>query len=298
MRSRSLALVVLAAALAATAPRPAGAGCGCDKPPPPYAAVRPFVGHVDQQITLFDSGLVAGNTYDVLFESSATGISDWARGRAVVRKDLADGQRRVQLRVAVADVPFGPCRLSVYHKGQLVYALTDDAFTVAAKPITLHDFAEVITRDGYSTGVGRDGTVYVPVDVASVSAATTFVGQAENWPLRFGPADVTMYNGQGFLMQVLRPTDTSLYRVVPGDQKRGTKLSYWRHEFATYKREHRRRDERAVDGETDWHVDGTYHVDHDHIVVAIRGVMPDGQPPMPGATPPFRLVLGSTSAGL
>lgn len=296
MRSRALALGLALAALAAFAPRPVDAGCGCDKPPPPHAAIRPFVGHVDQEITVFDTQLVAGRRYDVLFESSETGASDWSRGRAALRKDLADGERRVQMRVAVAEVPFGPCRVSVWRDGEMVFALEDDAFTVAAQPISLHDFAEGITRDGYRTGVGRDGTVYVPVDVGSVNGATTFVGQTEGYPLQFGPGDVTMYNGQGFLMQVLRPGDASLYRIAQGDLTRGTKLSYWRHEFGTYKQEHRRRDNRAVEGETDWHVDGTYHVDHDHIVVAIRGVMPNGQPPMPGTTPAFRLVLSSTSA--
>jgi len=297
MRPRAaLTLGLALAAFALLAPRPADAGCGCDKPPPPRAAIRPFVGYVDQQVTLFDERLTPGRRYDVLFESSETGMSDWSRGRAASRRDLADGERRVQLRVAVAAVSLGPCRISVWRDGEMVFALEDDAFTVAASPVSLHDFSEGIRRDGYRTGVGRDGTMYVPVDVTQVDAATTFVGETIGFPLRFGAEDVSMYNDQGFLMQVLQPGNTQLFRIAGGDLQRGDQLSYWRHEFATYKQEHRRRDARAVEGETDWHVDGTYHVDHDHIVVAIRGTMPNGLPPTPGATPAFSLSITSAAS--
>jgi hypothetical protein len=292
----ALLLALILMALAVLMPSAADAGCGCDKPPPPRAAIRPFVGYVDQQVTLFDDRLAAGRRYDVLFESSGDGSADWSRGRAVFRRDLADGERRVQLRVSVANVSMGPCRVSVYEDGAMVFALEDDAFTVAAAPIALHDFAEGVTRDGYRTGVGRDGTMYVPVDVTQVDAATTFVGETVGLPLRFGAQDVAMYNDQGFLMQVLQPGNTQLFQIAGGDLVRSNRLSYWRHEFATYKQEHRQRDARAVDGDTDWHVDGTYHVDHDHIVVAIRGTMPNGAPPAAGATPAFRLSISSSTA--
>ena len=298
MRPRALVIGLALVALAMLTPRPADAGCGCDKPPPPRAAIRPFVGYADQQVTLFDGRLVVGQRYDVLFTSSDDGTTDWSRGRAMLRRDLADGEKRVQLRVGVGTVSLGPCRVSVWQDGEMVFALEDDAFTVAATPIALHDFAEAITRDGYRTGVGRDGTMYVPVDVSRVDAATTFVGESTGFPLNFGAGDVAMYNAQGFLMQVLQPGNTQLFRIAPGDLVRSTKLSYWRHEFATYKQDHRRRDARALDGDPDWHVDGTYHVDHDHIVVAIRGTMPNGLPPAAGATPAFRLSISSTAAPL
>jgi hypothetical protein len=296
MRSRALVFGLGLVALTGFIPRPADAGCGCDKPPPPRAAIRPFVGYPDQKVTLFDGRLVVGERYDVLFASSDDGTTDWSRGRAVLRRDLADGEKRAQLRVAVGTVSLGPCQVSVWQNGQMLFALEDEAFTVAAAPIALHDFAEGITRDGYRTGVGRDGTMYVPVDVSHVDAATTFVGESAGFPLHFGAGDVSMYNDQGFLMQVLQPGNTQLFRIASGDLVRSDRLSYWRHEFATYKQDHRRRDARALDGDPDWHVDGTYHVDHDHIVVAVRGTMPNGLPPAPGATPAFRLSISSMGA--
>jgi hypothetical protein len=296
MRSRAFVLGLALAAVTVVAPRPADAGCGCDKPPPPRAVLRPFVGYVDQQITLFDDRMQPGRRYDVLFVSSQDGTSDWSRGRAQLRRDLADGQRRMQLKVAVGEVSLGPCTVSVYQDGDLLFALTDDAFTVVAAPIALHDFAESVTRDGYQTGIGRDGTMYIPVDVSRVDGATTFVGETSNLPLRFGPGDVAMYNDQGFLMQVLQPGNTALFRIAAGDLVRSDRLTYWRHEFASYKQEHRQKDARAIDSDPNWHADGTYHVDHDHIVVAIRGTMPNGTPPAPGMSPAFRLSISSVSA--
>src|SRR5579885_615006 len=190
---RRLITIVVLGLVAAAAPQAADAGCGCSKPPPPYAAVRPFVGYPDATITLFDA--------------RADGSSDWSHGRAEVRRDLADGQERTQLRVAVGTVALGPCAIGVYDDtGTLVYQLADDAFTVTAPPIALHDYAETVVREGYQAGVGADGTLYVPVDVSTATAATTYVAAANGFPLAFTPREIAMYNMQGFLMQLLDPT--------------------------------------------------------------------------------------------
>ena len=42
--------------------------------------------------------------------------------------------------------------------------------------------------------------------------------------------------------------------------------------------------------------DGSPHIDHNHIVVAVSGRLPNGQRPAPGATSPFDLVIQSASA--
>jgi hypothetical protein len=291
-------VVAILGALAAHLPAPADAGCGCSKPPPPRADVRPFVGYPDQKITIFDGKLAAGQSYDVLFESTADGSADWSRGRGILRRDLADGEMRVHLRVPVGSVGLGPCRISVWSGGSRVVDMNDDEFTVIAPPITLHEFNESISRDGYQTGVGRDGTVYIAVDVEQVSSGTTFIGQAVGFPMRFNAGDVTMYNEQGFLMQMLDPNVAGLFQIKTGDVVKSATLSYWRHEFQTYKQEHRRADARRRDDDPDWHADGSYHVDHDRIVVAVRPSMPSGGHPAPGATPPFRLLVTSSSQQL
>ncbi len=43
----------------------------------------------------------------------------------------------------------------------------------------------------------------------------------------------------------------------------------------------------------DWHLDGTPHIDHNHLIVAIAGVYADGSLPQPGATKAFDLHLNA-----
>jgi hypothetical protein len=297
-RLGGVTLMLLGAVLALGTPSPASAGCGCAKPAPPRAAIRPFFGSTDQQVTLFDERLGNTGQYDVQFES-LDGTSDWSRGKVKSRRDLADGQSRPQLRVKVPDVALGPCRISVWQKGVKLYTLGTDEFTVIAPPIALHDFSEGVARNGFRAGVGSDGTIYLAMDVSEVSDATTFTGAVLGMPLRFDSGDVTFYNAQGFLMQLLDPNAPGLFQITAGDASTSNQLSYWRHEFKTYKSEHRKVDARHPDDDdSDWHADGSYHVDHDHIVVAIAATLPDGSRPTPGATPLLRFGITSTPGTL
>jgi len=289
-----LALPVVFALLAIGAVPRAHGFCGCDKPPPPRADVRPFVGYPDQTITLFDERLVPGNRYTVQF-TSRDGTSDWSRGKAVMKRDFADGQPRSQLPVSVPTVSLGPAEISVYDGDTLLYTLGDDQFTVIAPPIALHDFAETITRDNYQTGAGADGTVYFAVDLSAMADATTYSAVAVGYPLGFEGRNVAIFNAQGFLGEVLDPQSLSLFQISAGGPWTSAALEYWRHEFRTYKEDHRKRDaHRRLD--PDWHVDGTPHVDNYHLVVAVAGSLSNGEKPRPGPTPRFRLVVHSTPA--
>ena len=295
MRTMSLRFALAMFAAAASLPPAAHGGCGCDKPPPPRAAVRPFVGHANQVVTLFNDHFIDGMRYDVLFESSIDGDHDWSRGKAKAKKDFADGQMREQVRVRVPEVTFGPCRIKVFAGGQQLFALGEDQFTITGQEIVLHQFDENIDRFDYQAGVGLDGTIYVPVDVGQVDDATTFIGGAHGLPVTFGSQDVAIYNEQGFLMQLLDPSKPGLFRIYAGSATDSTTLGYWRHEFATYKRQHRQQDDFNTDGDPDWHENGTYHVDHDHLVIAIRGRTPSGDRLAPGSTPQFELLLSSVN---
>jgi len=201
---RTILLTILGLALAALQPTGAEAGCGCDKPPPPRAVIRPFVAHVDQMLTVFDDRVVPGAHYDVLFEST-DGSADWSRGKGVALRDFADGQVRPQVKVRVGDVGMGPCRVTVYQQGAPLLQVGGDQFTVAGRPVVLHDFRQNLVLSTYRAGVGSDGTVYIPVDVGQVNGGTTFTGSALGFPLAFGATDVAIYNDQGFLMQLLDP---------------------------------------------------------------------------------------------
>jgi hypothetical protein len=290
--TQRLCEVALACALILAGASGALAACGCDKPPPPRANVRPFVAHADQTITIFDDRLEPGQRYTVLF-SSRDGTTDWSRGRAVAKRDFADGVVRPQLRVDVPDLPYGPAAMTVYDGDRVLVSLTDDQLTVIASPIVLHDFDETISREGYRTGVGADGTIYFAIDTTEVADATTYGATAEGYDFRFDSTEVAVFNSQGFLMTVLDPKVPGLFSIEAGAASVSTTLEYWRHEFRTYKEEHRKRDERrSPDGE--WHADGTPHVDNYHMVVAIGGTLSNGKRPTPGSTPAFRLVISST----
>ena len=299
-RTSAARVLVLAVLLAGLAPVRAEAGCGCSKPPPPLADVRPFVGFPDETITLFNDALAPGGQYWVQFTATADGSVDWSRGKALPRRDFADGQMRPQLRVPVGTVALGPCTITVWtgDGSRRLFSLADDEFTVIAPPVVLHDFNETVSQEDYSAGVGKDGTVYIAVDVSEVSDATVFTGTANGYPLTFGAKNVAMYNQQGFLMQVLDPTTPGLFRIARGGNGTSDMLAYWRHEFRTYKQNHRRMDAFRTDEDPEWHADGTPHIDHNRIVVAVSGVLADGHSPAPGATPPFELVIQSAPSAV
>lgn len=297
MQSRSIGSLVLAAGVGLLLAAPAWAGCGCDKPAPPRASVRPFVASAEQTVTLFNADLEEGATYDVAFESPA-GSTQWTRGQARREKDVADGAMREHLRIALPTaLPLGPCAVSVWRDGTQRFAVPADDFTVAAAPIALRETADTVRRD-YRAAVGADGTVYIPVDVSAVSRATRFSGNALGMPLQFEARNVAMYNGQGYLMQLLDASAPRLFDLQGGDFDRSTALSYWRHEFATYKTEEAAAAHARHDDAGEWHADGSRHVDHDHIIVAVRGAFADGSTPAPGETAPFQLVIASQPESL
>ena len=302
LTSGAYALVLALAAATLGVPASVDAGCGCAKPPPPRAVVRPFVGHVDQKIVIFNTAFVEGTRYSVRFTSSTDASVDWSRGRAAMRRDFADGVSRAQIRVPVPSVSLGPCSIAVFTtEGVQMLALTDDQFTVTSQPIALHDFNETVVRNGYQAGVGRDGTIYIVVDVSEVSGGTTFTGTANGYALSFGAGNVAMYNQQGFLMQLLDPTSPGLFQIVLPvlnllQPSPSNTLKYWRHEFRHYKQDHRQLDAQRTDDDPDWHADGTPHIDHNRIVVAISGTLSNGAHPAPGATPPFQLQIQTSPA--
>src|SRR6184192_4125716 len=86
--------------------------------------------------------------------------------------------------------------------------------------------------------------------------------------------------------------------VVPAADASGSEsdtLRYSRHEFSTYFLQHQERQPHAVDPtDGNWHMDGSRHVDHNHLILAIAGRV-NGAAPAAGATPPFDLVTSTYS---
>ena len=175
--------------------------------------------------------------------------------------------------------------------------------------------------------VTTDGTMLLPLDVAQVLDATQLGLHLTNLPLAFGAGDVVIYNADGvdltlFTLEVDNPRerqwgehygwnvedDGGLYGDyydpevldVVEPEKTSDLLSYWRHEFHTYAAAHAPGGTHEVDA-SGVHPNGTFHVDHDQLVIAISGLErdpddpTDAQPLEPGKIE-IDLVLTATPA--
>ena len=287
MRNRTLTIMLSAlAACAALRGAPAEAGCGCNKPPPPAAMVRPAFASPGDSVTLFPPDNRAGQ-YDVRF---ANGWSDTTikNVNAVYKRDLADGQYKWQVVVKAPVLWPGPTSISVNPPSGSRFNIPSSAFTMMQPAVVLREGDGETLVKCYRAAVSSDRTVLIPVDISAIDDHMIFNGLAEQYPLLFGAADVTIYNMQGFLMQLLTPQNASIYAITdPGDPD-SFQLTYDRHEFITYRDQHAHVGGFGLDP-TDpaWHTDGTYHVDHDHLVIAIKGQVENQGSPSPGVTPTF-----------
>jgi hypothetical protein len=235
-----------------------------------------------------------GASYTVVFASGTSQGSATVEATAVVRADLADGEYKPQLVVALPAMPLGPTSITVMPTGgtTALLVLDDAGFTVVPEPLPLPDAEGEYAWSRFTAAVSRAGVVYFSIDLAGITAPYTFRSWAEGYPLQFTVDDVLFYNRQGFLMQRLDENMPGLGTVRENKNANNSdRLLYSRHEFATYFLQHEERQlhEVATD-DPSWHLDGTLHIDHEHLIVAIAGRFADGSLPVPGATPPHTFV--------
>ncbi len=291
MRTVTIVTAALTAAvvLLLAEPRPVDAGCGCNKPPPPAASVRPAATSPGYNVTLFNSLLRDGRSYKVQFAGKTTSVNIYAT--AVTRRDFADKVYKPQLVIPAPTMPAGPTRIRVKYNDDVVFEVPATAFTMLQPPIALAEGDGQTTATCYRAAVSADGTVLIPFDISAIAAHMIFSGIGMSYPLLFGAQDVTIYNAQGFLMQLLTPDQAAIYAITdPAGAPNSLELTYDRHEFETYDYDHAHIGGLGLDPtDPNWHTDGTYHVDHDHLVIAIRGVVENVGVPAPGVTPPFTL---------
>ena len=294
--SRTVSCLSVLAGLMLLSPLPSvQAGCGCTKAPPAPAAVRPHATYAGADVTLFAPALQVGQSYEVTF-TSLTGARVTVQAEAVFRRDLADAVQKPQLTVSLPTLPLGPVSTVVRPAGQasVVLRADDSALTVVPQPLPLPTNVGLTTIPDFQAAVGRDGTVYVSLDVSAIHMPRTFKAQALGYPLRFTNDEVVFYNVQGFVMQLLEEGMPGLFAIDTASGEDSDVLNYSRHEFNTHFLQHAERQRHAVDAtDGNWHQDKTPHIDHDHLVVAIAGFLADGSLPLPGATPAFDLVLNT-----
>ena len=201
--------------------------------------------------------------------------------------------------MSLPDLPLGPTGISVTAAGQSdpLVVIDDAAFTVIPQPVALPLEAGEYRLPDFQAAVGRDGTVYLSLDLSDIKHPRTFKVQALGYPLVFMSDGVMFYNTQGVLMQVLGEDMPGLFSLASSNSTTDSDiLGYSRHEFNTWYLQHFERQPHSLDPEDpNWHEDGTPHVDHDHLIVAIEGILNDGTLPVPGATPPAELVLSAST---
>jgi hypothetical protein len=291
----------------------ADAGCGCDKPPPPVAPIRPAFASPNAAVTLIGEGIVADQAYVVHFQGGS-GPEATVEGVAVVKRDFADGTPKPQLVVAAPALDPGPTAVTVTPEagGAPVLEIPPSDFTMLQAPLYLDEVQGKTRAKCYRAGVAADGTVYFPLDIDAITERMIFVGRLGGYRLTFGPEDVVIYNTQGVLMQLLDPDQAGLYTIDdapdvedggPGSEwepdKRSFRMTYDRHEFKTYRERHLTDPDYFLDpNDPDWHVNGTRHIDHNHFVVAIHGLVDQAALPAAGETPPFTFRVTTTFADL
>ncbi len=297
MRFRFLiSMLGVVAVIAGSTTQAVEAGCGCQKPPPPLTVVRPYFGSSGTAVTFTHPSLVAGDAYVATFASG--GQSAAVEGIAISQRDLADGQVKPQLVVALPTLPVGPATITLRaaSSNATIVSLTDRDFTVLGDALAIPAARGAWTFSATQAAVSRDGIMYLALDLNGLQEPLIFQAQAVGYPLRFDADDVVFYNSQGYVMQQLVDVTSGKARPVPGmfvkpallPLLESDILNYSRHEFATYFLQHEERQAHFVDA-AGWHADGTPHIDHNRLIIAIHGRGPLGLPPVAGATPPFNL---------
>jgi len=279
-------------------PRTAAAGCGCDHPPAEWAPVMPYFAPSGATIRIYaqNDPFQVGDAYEVEIDGREV------EGGAVeaFSRDYLDVVVPTSARLGPADI-----RVTRRTRGwfgwyyQTTWVNYDESyFTV------LPDFVPVPPTDGvfesldFEMAVDHNGVALLPLDLTDVKDATQFAFQFKGVGMSFSSNDVIFYSKDGvdltlFTLSVDESTERQWgsyygWEVEDDSELTGYRfgnrfarardltsssdvLTYWRHEFHTYDVAHQPGGSHEVD-ENGLHPDGTLHIEHGKIVLAVRGM--------------------------
>ncbi|NOT56203.1 MAG: hypothetical protein HOP18_16505 [Deltaproteobacteria bacterium] len=264
-------------------PLPASAGCGCDKPPPAPATVVPHFAFPGMRVTLFSTKFVPGQQWTVRFQNGTAVASVLAT--VVTKRNLTAGGKYTPQLVATMPLLRGGPTSIVASRGGVFVTVPPRSFTSITKPVMAseQDIDYDIAR--YPTAVGADGTVYLSIGgLDKVCRAMKFSSRADGFPLRINARSTVIYNHQGFLIDALTPLSVNRFEVRRETKTtRSDRIDYYRHSFTQYCRDHQSGGRKVVDPtDTNWHRDGTAHVNYSTLIFAITGTV-NGVLPTPGS---------------
>jgi hypothetical protein len=258
----------------------ADAGCGCAKAPPAVQLVRPAFASPGDTVTVFPPDNRWGE-YEIRIGDKKI------KKYPMYKRDLADGQYKWQVTFPAPSLPPGPRGMEVKGPGR-DFVIPSSDFTMMQAPLVLEEGDGETVATCYSAAVTANNVVLIPLDITAITDHMIFNGLGEGYPLLFGAADVMIYNTQGFLMQLLTPQHAGIYEIEDLGAPDSLALTYDRHEFNTYREQHAHVDGLGLDPyDRAWHTDGTFHVDHNRLVLAIKGTVENQGPPPAGKTPSF-----------
>lgn len=246
----------------------ASAGCGCDKPPPPANTVIPSAAYEGLGITLFNSALVAGQTWTVRF-GPAPGVKTQAV--VVIDRDPSDpsGETSIaQLPVVVPAVAPGPTEIHV-SRGSQQFNVNAADFTVVGHPVRVTASDGNYDQFPYTAGVSGRGELFFAVTgMRNSCGQVRFTAEIDNYPLRVTKALITSAGGQ----IVDAWPGSARFAFTPGSGSQSDKLVYTRSVFSQFCVDHQHGGVDEVDWlRPGWHLDGTQHTDYEVLIFGFEG---------------------------
>ena len=268
---------------------PAYGGCGCQKPAPPPSEIIPNATYPGTYVRIYDDNFTPGSSYDIFFNhTETTGVADFDR----------EGRKRVKVMIPETD-DAGPTTVTVLDGTSIIKVISRDQFTLATKPVPLYEQNGTYLYNNYKAAVDTTGTLILSFDLTGITEPLNFIGKFLNKRLMInGSEDCVFYNIQGYLMTDMGSYELpyhipGLNKVIKSSDRGSDMIIYWRHEFETYAAAHEPGQPHERDPlDTDYHLDGTPCIDHDHIILKVATNYLNGKTLPPGSIDQIQLLIG------
>jgi len=285
--------VVVAASVMLAAPS-VWAGCGCDHPAPCPAPVLPAFASPGDAVLLTGTGFSTEKPNTVVFGAGKERLTAEAVASDPehIKLRLPEGERKGKKLQGHAGnrngkSPVGPAAISVLTPDGQSVNYTEDEFTLLGSPLVLEEGEGQFIFPGVTLAVDTSGVLNVPLDISRVTSATAFAVYLDGLALEFESDDILVYNKQGYNLNLFTLDVDGVEKEWGAwyppkaltTLKAGASniFTYWRHDFVEYNEAHAPggQHDPLVEGDnlTLFHPDGTVHVDHGQLNVAVSGTV-------------------------